>query len=123
MTTNFMSSFLKWLEKVNYVVFQPDSTAEHIIQSCMHMPHLKPRELSSVQLVAVACRSYCSIEYPHLEKGCVVILQAVFASILKFGMIQLSVYSAQLVYERLQAALEHLAEQARTPSFMTNCSV
>ena len=93
------------------LVFQPDSTAEHVIQSCMHLPHLKPRELSSVQLVAVACRSYCSIEYSHPEEGCVVAFQAELASVLMFGMIQLSAYSAQLVYEQLQAALEHLTEQ------------
>ena len=58
------------------LVFQTDSTSEHVIQSCMHMPHLKPRELSSVQSLTVACRRYCSIEYSHPEEGCVVVLQA-----------------------------------------------
>ena len=34
------------------------------------------------------------------------VLQAELASVLMFGMIQLSAYSAQLVYKQLQAALE-----------------
>ena len=59
----------------------------------IRMQHLKSRELSSVQLFNVACRSYCSIEYPHPVEGCVLVE---LTPVLKFGMIWLRVYSAKL---------------------------